>query len=276
MASRIPLNDAIAVALSKLIDDSAPDVERRDPSHDDITFASEQCGLAQADPKQRGTPVGKAKRVRHILVWSISNDLEAGARFADRLISIVRGHGGFRRGSPNFCGAEAIANLTDGFAAAGWDLGTDGVLQERALHETGHARTKALLALAHRMSTGSFQDPWVPGSDRDILEETASHMVEQIYGVADPNATLAINLPRAFAALRLALPGDAVSTMEPASRELERAAFQMAMAVNALRDPGGSHTRPWKTGLSVMQIEVAVRSMGNVALLMLGAAPSRS
>ncbi|WP_036140908.1 hypothetical protein [Luteibacter sp. 9135] len=276
MANHIPLNDAIAVALSKLIDDSAPGVERRDPSHDDITFAIEQCGLTQADPKQRGNPVGKAKRVRQTLVWSISNELEAGARFADQLISIVRGHGGFRSGSANFCGLEAIANLTDALGAAGWDLGPDGVLRERGLRATGHARTKALLDVAERLSVGSSRDPQVPGSTRDLLEETASHLIELIFGVADSGEVLPIVLPQAFAALRFALPGDAVSTDEPASKALERAAFQTALAVSALRDPRGGKDRPWKAGLNPGQIDVAARSMGNVAQLMLGAAPIRS
>jgi len=273
MAGRIPLNDAVAIALSKLIDDSASGVERRDPSHDDITFAADQCGLTTADPKQRGTPVGKAKRVRQILVWSISNDLEAGAQFADRLIAVVRGHGGFRIGSPNYCGADAIANLSDVLGASGWDLGADGIPRERALRET--ARTKALMALAQRMSVGSSHSPWVPGSSRDLLEETASHLIQLVYGVADTPAAFSALLPQAFAALRLALPGDS-GAGDPPGKELERAAFQTAMAVHALRDPTGGQAHPWKSGVAPGHIEIAVRSMGNVALLMLGVAPTRS
>jgi hypothetical protein len=46
---RAPLNDAIIVALARLVDDSQ--TETREPSHSDIEFQINRAGLAAGDPK---------------------------------------------------------------------------------------------------------------------------------------------------------------------------------------------------------------------------------
>lgn len=67
-----PLSDTIITALSRLIDDSQ--VEKREPSHSDLTFIISRVELTKVDPKFQGQIVGKAKRVRAILSWALENN----------------------------------------------------------------------------------------------------------------------------------------------------------------------------------------------------------
>lgn len=59
MKPRAPLSDAIIVAVAKLVADAQG--ERRDPSHSDLDFQIARAGLSEADPKNQGKTVGKAK-----------------------------------------------------------------------------------------------------------------------------------------------------------------------------------------------------------------------
>src|ERR1700730_2898103 len=106
-----PLNDTIAYALARIVDDAQ--VEKREPSHASIDFCVSKCKLVAGDPKSQGQLVGKAKRVRAILSWSIDADFSSGRAFVGELTAMVRGCGGFRSESPNYCGADAINNFGD-------------------------------------------------------------------------------------------------------------------------------------------------------------------
>jgi hypothetical protein len=77
--NKIPVNDMIIGAISRLVDDAQKD--RRDPSHSDIEFQIKKNGLIEADPNRDGTPVGKAKRVRIVLTWAIENEVEKAELF---------------------------------------------------------------------------------------------------------------------------------------------------------------------------------------------------
>src|SRR5919205_279513 len=105
MKQRAPLNDAIAFALARIVDDAQ--TGRRDPSHSDIQFCITTWKLAQGDPASQGQTVGKAKRVRSVLTWAIEHSFENGRGFVNQLVSLVRSCGGFRAGSPNHVGDEA-------------------------------------------------------------------------------------------------------------------------------------------------------------------------
>lgn len=123
MANRPPLTEAIIVAIARLIDDAQSGT--REPSHSDIEFQIDKANLALADPGRQGKPVGKSKRVRGTLSWALSNNVPAGESLVAGLIATVQGYGGFRITSTNYCGSEAIENLSATFASQGWDLGTD-------------------------------------------------------------------------------------------------------------------------------------------------------
>lgn len=95
MSHRPPLNDAILVAVGRLVDGSQTD--KREPSHSDIEFQIDKAKLASVDPGRQSKPVGKSKRVRAVLSWTLSNDKPSGEVLVAGLLSAVRGYGAFAR-----------------------------------------------------------------------------------------------------------------------------------------------------------------------------------
>lgn len=77
--NKLPLNDTIAVAIAKMIDDSQLET-KREPSHYDIECEFTRAGLNSADPKHLGKSVGKSKRVCAVLTWAIDNEHDAGEK----------------------------------------------------------------------------------------------------------------------------------------------------------------------------------------------------
>ena len=143
MKQRPPLNDSIALALARVVDDAQ--AGRREPSHSDIQFCITAWKLAQGDPASQGQTVGKAKRVRSVLTWAIEHSFENGRGFVDQLVSLVRSCGGFRLGSPNHVGDEAVTSLREAMASEGFVLTSDGELRPAALDAmSGAELTKSL------------------------------------------------------------------------------------------------------------------------------------
>ncbi len=128
---KVPVNDTVIYALARLVDDAQ--TERRDPSHSDIEFQIEKAGLECADPNEEGPPVGKAKRVRAVLSWSIENKPESAEDFAAGILSSIKACGGFRENSPNYVGSDAVKNLSDALKQLGISLAEDGSLTPLAL-----------------------------------------------------------------------------------------------------------------------------------------------
>src|SRR5688572_13106059 len=106
--SKAPINDAIIIAVARLVDDAQTDT--REPSHSDIEFQITRAQLTAADPRRQGQVVGKAKRVRAVLSWALDNAPDQAEIFVAALIALLRGKGGFRKGSPNYVGDDAIAD----------------------------------------------------------------------------------------------------------------------------------------------------------------------
>ena len=273
MANRPPLNDAIVIAVARLVDDSQ--TEKREPSHSDIEFQIDQAMLASADPGRQGKPVGKSKRVRGTLSWALSNNLAAGEALVAGLIATVQGYGGFREASSNYCGAEAIENLKAAFSSHGWEITSEGALQPRLLDSlTGKALTTALLSYADRARRGSLDSPLVAGTAKDLLEATAAHVLVQKWGSYTSTSNFPTLLGQAFTALEFATPTDPVIPGEPVQKRVERAAYELACALNALRNKQGTgHGRPWISTVSAPEARFAIESMGNIASLMLSALP---
>lgn len=271
MANRPPLTDSIVIAMARLVDDAQTD--KREPSHSDIEFQIDQAGLVAADPGRQGRPVGKSKRVRGTLSWALSNNVVAGESLVFGLIATVRGYGGFRTGSGNYCGSEAIENLRAAFITEGWDLGDDGSLQPRLLDSlSGKALTAALRAYVERARKGALDDPLVAGTAKDLLEATAAHVLVQKWGSYSATSNFPTLLGQAFSALGLATPMDSVVSGEPIQKRLERGAFELGCALNALRNKQGTgHGRPWDSTVTRSQARFAIESMGNIAVLMLDA-----
>lgn len=272
MTNRPPLTDTIVVAVSQLVDDSQGD--RRDPAHSDIEFQIDNAGLASADPGRiNRKSVGKSKRVRGVLSWALSNNPAAGEKLVAGLVATVQGYGGFRDTSGNYCGAEAIANLVSAFAIQGWDLLPDGSLQPKVLDSlSGKELTAALRTYADRARRGALDSPLLAGTAKDLLEATAAHVLVQKWGNYPSTSNFPTLLGQAFTALGLATPSDATVSSEPVHKRMERAAYELGCALNALRNKQGTgHGRPWVSSVTSSQASFSVESMGNIASLMLDA-----
>ncbi|WP_374057851.1 abortive infection family protein [Xanthomonas sp. WHRI 6108] len=208
-----------------------------------------------------------------MLSWALSHDRPSGEVLVTGLLSTVQGYGGFRLASANYCGADAIANLSAAFDLEGWQLGADGSLQPKVLSSlTAKELTVALRAHAERARSGALDSPLVAGTAKDLLEATAGHALVQRWGSYVETANFPTLLGQAFTALGLATPSDPVVPGEPVQRRVERAAYELGCALNALRNKQGTgHGRPWLSTVTQAQARFPVESMGNIAALMLDA-----
>lgn len=274
MANRPPLTETIVVAMARLVDDAQ--TEKREPSHSDIEFQIDQAKLTSADPGRQGKPVGKSKRVRGTLSWALSNNLSGGEALVVGLIATVQGYGGFRPASSNYCGDEAIANLTSAFSAQGWELFADGTLQPRLLESlSGKALTSALLAYADRARRGSLDSPLLAGTAKDLLEATSAHVLVQKWGTYPSTSNFPTLLGQAFTALGFATPSIPAAPGETVEKRIERAAYELGCSLNTLRNKQGTgHGRPWVSTVTPSQARFSIESMGCIASLMLEALTS--
>ena len=267
--ARAPLSDAIIIAVARLIDD-AQEEGYREPSHSDLKFLIDRAGLADADPKQKGHSVGKAKRIRAVLSWSLESRPDSGERFIAALISTLRGVGAFRSSSPNFAGHEAIRNAVNAFRSEGYSLGSEGDLRPVVLEGLSGAQlTEALEGYVRRAQRGSTDAALLAGTGKDLLEAVAAHVLEEKWG-GYPRANFPGLLGQAFVALEMATPQEPPKKGEPAVRHFERALYQLGCSVNTLRNREGTgHGRPFLPQVSPEAASDAVEAMGLVAGYML-------
>jgi len=263
--TKAPLSDPIIIAIAQMVDDAQS--ERRDPSHSDLEFEIKRLGLSAGDPKSLGQIVGKAKRVRAVLSWAYEQNFLAGQEFVAALISLVRGHGGFRESSPNYIGRHNAENASAAFAGEGYELSSDGELRSRMLDNlSGLALTDALQAYIRRAKRGSDDAALVTGTGKDLLEAVAGHILQQQYGSYSTISNFPTLLGQAFIALGLATPADPVVSGEPANKRIERAMYELACGINQLRNKQGTgHGRPWAPSVTEMEARMAVEFMGVVA-----------
>ncbi len=272
MTQRPPLTDPIATALARLFADQT---ERRDPSHWDIGQKIKQANLGAADPGQYSEkPVGKFKRVSATLSWAISDNMAAGQTLVDLLITLVRGSGGFRPQSPNYCGEDPINNLVAAFDTEGWELGLDGVIRPKLLDSlVGMQLTTALRSYAERARRGALDNPLLTGTAKDFLEATARHVLLERTGQEPKFDNFPYVLAQAFMQAGFAVPN--VPTSRPREvQRVEETAYELACALNGLRNKQGTgHGRPWASTVTDDQARFAIESMGNIAYMLLAALP---
>lgn len=119
---------------------------------------------------------------------------------------------------------------------------------------------------------GTLDDPLVTGTAKDLLEATAAHVLVQKWGSYSTTSNFPTLLGQAFSALSLATPMDPVVSGEPVQRRMERSSYELACALNALRNKQGTgHGRPWESTVTQSQARFAIESMGSIAALMLEA-----
>lgn len=266
---KIPVNDTIIYSLARLVDDAQKG--RRDPSHSDIEFQIQRAGLLSIDPNKDGTPVGKAKRVRIILNWAIENETEKAERFVAGLISFVKSCGGFRPTSPNYVGADAVADLASALRPGGIVLSEDGSILPVALDTlSGRNLTKALRGYVDRAKKGIEDAALAVGTSKDLMEAVAAHVIQELWGRYPSTANFPSLLGQAFVALDMATPDGIIESGEHQRCRLERSLYETACSINKLRNKQGTgHGRPWVPDLRSADAKAAVEFIGSISELML-------
>ena len=261
------ISDEVAGALARFFDQIGP-------SHDDLDRLFARAGVMNADPKRGSpTPVGKMKRVRGVLYWASDNDSEAGSDLVRSLIEAVRSVGGFRPGSENYPGEDAVLALQEAFANVGYELGGDGVLRARVLDGLeGADLTEALWSYVRRARSGSSDGALLVGTAKDLTEATARHVLVEKTGTYPTAAHFQATLWQAFERLGLARPD--VPRLEVSGEDpwegVEQSLFLLACAVNRYRNAeGAGHGRPHPSLATAAQGRIAAESAALVAEVLL-------
>lgn len=267
---RAPVTDAIIIAVSRLLDDAGA---TREPSHSDIDFQVARVGLEAADPKAQGQPVGKAKRVRAILSWALEHVPDRAEVFVPALIALLRGKGGFRKGSPNYTGDDAIADALEAFRTEGFVLSAEGDLRPVAIDTLSGAQLSAALeSYVRRARRGSEDAALLVGVGKDLLEATAAHVIQERFGHYPQQANFPTLLGQAFVAVGMTTPQSPSVPNEPPQHRLQRALYEAGCAVNALRNKQGTgHGRPWLPTVSDGDARAAVQLMGIISGFLISA-----
>jgi hypothetical protein len=273
--TKLPLNDFVIVAMAKLVDDSQS--ETREPSHNDIEYSFERAGLLDCDPKRSGKAVGKSKRVRAVLSWALENDINAGENLVYLLLSLVTSYGGFRPSSKNYVGDEPITNLREVFRNEGYYLSTDGIINKIILENLDSIeKNNVLRAYARRAIKGVADAALVTGTSKDLMEAVAAFIVEQIWGSYSQHDNFPTLIGQAFTALGLSTSYSGVQQDEPAFKRVERALFELACAINKLRNKEGTgHGRPFQSNVSNTEAKLAIESIGLISEFLLSKLPPK-
>lgn len=271
---KIPaLTDSIAQAVADLFD-----ADRR-PAHSDIDRLFANAGLLEGDPKHQNSnlTIGKRRRVLAVLTYALDEDRVAGAKLAARLLGAVRGVGGFRSGSQDYVGEEALRNARAAFRDRGFELDDDGNLRPLSLENLeGAELSEALSLYVRRARAGNEDAALVTGTGKDLLEAASRHVLVRRTGAYDPNMGFPMTLYHAFYAQGLETPpGDILDAWEKKldadpRKRLEQTLYLVGLAVNKLRNTDGTgHGRPFVPSVTPREAKIAIEAMGLVTEMLL-------
>lgn len=265
-----PLSDAITTALAKLVDDSQEE-GWREPNHSDIDELVLRANLDEADPRKKGQPFGKAKRIRAILNWALENNHSAGEFFVGALISIIRGYGGFRDSSPNYVGKDAIQSAVHAFRTEGYNLSSDGELLPMVLDNlTEDELTDALMAYVRRARKGILDAALLAGTGKDLLEAVAKHVLNVKWNQDDKILDFPTLLGQAFVSIDMTTPEHKKNLKMNSLSKYECALYELGCAVNSLRNKEGTgHGRPFLASITPEEASNAVQAIGLISEYML-------
>lgn len=276
MAVLPPLNDTLVYAFSQAVDDAGPG-QTREPSHSDLDFIFQRAKIVEADPKAKGQAVGKAKRVRAVLSWSVGENLEGGRICVSQLLAFFKANGGFRAESRNFIGSESVLALQSAFSAEGFTLSSDGDFSAKVLDSmSGVELTAALTAYVRRAQKGAEDAALLTGTSKDLLEATAAHVLREVFNNDNPPHNFPMLLGQAFACLGLTTNAYPETPTEKPQQKFQRHLFGAACAINTLRNKQGTgHGRPWLPSVTEGEAQAAIQTMGMVAQMLLNALAAR-
>ncbi|MDQ4142341.1 MAG: abortive infection family protein [Actinomycetota bacterium] len=261
------LDDALIQSVSGLVDDHAA---TRQPGHWDIGRVLEDSGLSDGDPNTNPADrVGKKKRVQQALRWALEHDEAAGTHAVARLVGVVKGCGGFRPGTPNYCGADAIETCIAAFSDQPVELTTDGTLRPRSLEAfAGRDLTEALRSYVDRAQKGYADSILVAGTGKDLLEAVAAHVISERFGTYSSAMNFPTLLGQAFVAVGLEAqrPKCDPGGITGARTALSVSLYELGCAVNRLRNKVGTgHGRPFLPDLTDAEVRAATEAAGLVA-----------
>ena len=273
MAMAFNASDSLVQAVGRLVDDRE---STREPSHYDIGTVFERTKIAAGDPHNDPTAakVGKRKRVTRTLRWALDHNEAATGAAVAALIDLIRGCGGFRAASPNYCGDEAIENCIAAFEGQPVELTKDGDLRPRSLAGlTGRELTGALRSYVARAQRGHADSVLVAGTDKDLIEAVAAHVLTERFG-SYSQADFPTLLGQAFHAVGLIAqrPKQEAGGIQGARVAMSVALYELGCSVNRLRNKAGSgHGRPFLPELSSKEVRTATESVGVIAGALLDA-----
>lgn len=261
------LNETIIQAVSRLVDDAGA---TREPSHSDLEDVLRRAHLSEADPHQDpAVRVGKQKRMRSALSWAHENNPVAGANAVVGLISMIRGCGGFRPESPNYCGKDAVETCIAAFRGEAVELTVDGLLRPRVLATlAGRELTSALRSYVVRAQQGHEDSVLIAGTDKDLLEAVAAHVLTERFGSYSEHLDFPTLLGQAFYAVGLEAkrPKSEVGGLEGARTAMSVSLYELGCAVNRFRNKAGSgHGRPFVPDITPAEVRSLTESAGLVA-----------
>jgi hypothetical protein len=167
-------------ALGDLFEDGAG------PSHDQLTQAFRQVGLAAGDPApaghtRDGSPLGKTKRVR--AVHASDRGRQAGIDLAQHIVDLCRADGLFDADDPSFAGEDKVRRLRSAFDRLGYVLEADGALRPKVVENlAGTQLTDALRAYVDRINRNPDDPALQVGTGKDLDEAVARHVLERRLG----------------------------------------------------------------------------------------------
>ncbi|UGB33616.1 abortive infection family protein [Metabacillus sp. B2-18] len=268
MVTKINLTEDIIVAVSKLIDDSMSN--RRDPSHSDLEFQIKKYGLEQGDPKAQGQTVGKAKRVRYVLNWALEFNIDSGEKLLVALLNLVRGVGGFRKGSSNYVGEEEIINLQQILKNSGYYLDDTGNIGHLILDNiTEFEMEEALWNYVRRAKKGQEDAALLTGTSKDLLEAVAAHVLVKLWGTYPQTVNFPTLLGQAFVALGLKTSLEEIDQANPVKKakiKMETSLYQLGCSINLLRNKTGTgHGRPFVPEIPHEDARLAIEGMAIIS-----------
>ena len=263
------LNEAVIQAVARLVDDAGL-ASPREPSHSDLETVLRRANLLRGDPHQDpAVRVGKQKRIRSALSWALDNDQNAGSDAVVGLIATVRGCGGFRPASKNYCGQDAIATCMAAFQGEPIELTEDGQLRARNLASlSGRELTSALRSYVERARQGHQDSVLLLGTDKDLLEAVAAHVLTEKFGNYPEQVDFPTLLGQAFDAVRLVArrPNPEPGGLDGARAATSVALYDLGCAVNRFRNKAGSgHGRPFLPDLTAPEVRALTEAAGLVA-----------
>jgi hypothetical protein len=138
---------------------------------------------------------------------------------------------------------------------------------------SGKELTTALNAYVRRAKQGAADAALLTGIGKDLLEATAAHIIIEKFGSPPSITNFPTLLAQAFLALGLAVPdpNKPARAKEPDQRAMERAMYELACAVNRLRNQQGTgHGRPFAATVSDTEARAAVEAIGVISEFLLG------